>query len=325
MRDVIFYTDKGRIVRTPENLTIQRMIAFEYGAKINISNAYYTRGGGASNSSYVFSKLGLNSAIISRVGKDIEGEEIVKGMAENKIHIAFVQKDEQWHTGFSLILCSSKKEHDHVVFTYRGANENMEADEKILAGIEAKWFYISSMCGNNWMKALKNIITYAQKKNIPVAWNPGNLQLQSGKKSIEKILKGIDVLIVNKDEAIEFVLSGIKIGKRDPVFLNKTLYLLHILNEWGPKTVVITEGKKGACALREDKVYKVKAVKKKVVDTTGVGDTFGASFVASLIEDPKNMVQALQWGAMNSAYNLTQVGAQEGVLTRDELLDKIKS
>ena len=55
-----------------------------------------------------------------------------------------------------------------------------------------------------------------------------------------------------------------------------------------------------------------------------VGYAFGASFVASMIEEPKNIERALRWGVVNSAYNLTKVGAQEGVLTRQELLEKIK-
>ena len=42
------------------------------------------------------------------------------------------------------------------------------------------------------------------------------------------------------------------------------------------------------------------------------------------IEEPKDIERALRWGVVNSAYNLTKVGAQEGVLTRQELLEKIK-
>ncbi|KKQ55182.1 MAG: Carbohydrate kinase [Parcubacteria group bacterium GW2011_GWA2_38_13] len=324
VRDITFYTDKGRIIKTPDNLTAQKMIAFEYGAKINIFNTNYTLGGGASNTAHVFSLLGLKTAIIARIGKDIEGELMMKKSKEDNISTDAVQIDSALHTGYSLILCSSKKEHDHVVYTYRGANENLVVDEKVMNPLDAKWYYISSMCGSNWLKTMKNIIAFAKKKNIKIAWNPGNLQLQAGRKNIEKILKCVDALFLNKDEAIELVLSGVKIGKRDPAFLNKTLYLLHILNEWGPKTVVITEGKKGAYALRDDKVYKAKVVKKKVADTTGVGDAFGASFVASMIEEPKNIERALRWGVVNSAYNLTKVGAQEGVLTRQELLEKIK-
>lgn len=323
VRDITFYTDKGRIIKTPDNLTAQKMIAFEYGAKINIFNTNYALGGGASNTAHVFSLLGLNTGIIARIGKDIEGESMIKKSKEDGVSVEAIQIDSALHTGFSLILCSSRKEHDHVVYTYRGANENLDIDEKILHTMDAKWYFISSMCGNNWLKTMKNIIAYAKKKNIMIAWNPGNLQLQAGRKNIEKILKNVDVLFLNKDEAIELVLSGVKIGKRDPAFLNKTLYLLHILNEWGPKTVVITEGKKGAYALRDDKVYKAKSVKKKVVDTTGVGDTFGASFVTSLIEEPRNIERALRWGVVNSAYNLTKVGAQEGILTRQELLEKV--
>ena len=121
------------------------------------------------------------------IGKDIEGELMMKKSKEDNISTDAVQIDSALHTGYSLILCSSKKEHDHVVYTYRGANENLVVDEKVMNPLDAKWYYISSMCGSNWLKTMKNIIAFAKKKNIKIAWNPGNLQLQAGRKNIEKI------------------------------------------------------------------------------------------------------------------------------------------
>src|SRR3989344_2440738 len=160
VRDITFYTDKGKIIRTPENLTAQRMIGFEYGAKINIFNTHYTLGGGASNAAHVFSKLGVNASIIARLGSDHEGDEVVKRISEDRIDTGYIQRDQDALTGFSLILCSSKKEHDHVVFSYRGANENLDVNEKVLKNVNPKWFYISSMSGPGWMKTMKNIVSF---------------------------------------------------------------------------------------------------------------------------------------------------------------------
>lgn len=324
VRDITFYTGAGRILRTPQNLMEQRMIAFEFGAKIPLTDAYFTLGGGAANSAYVFCQLGFSAAPVARVGNDEMGENIRYECMEKTLSTSFLQKDKEMRTGLSFILCANKKEHEHVAFTYRGANESLDISSALKKNILCKWFYITSLSEKEWLRDLLALTQYAKSHGIQIAWNPGNLQIQAGKKVLERILRAIDILILNKDEAIELVLSGVKIGKRNPRFLNKTLYLLNILNEWGPKIVLITEGAKGASALYQGKIYKVKSVKKKAINTTGVGDAFGATFVGSIMRNRSDIRSALLSAAENSASVVTKIGAQGGVLTRAELAQKMQ-
>ena len=130
-------------------------------------------------------------------------------------------------------------------------------------------------------------------------------------------------MILNKDEAIELALSGIKLGRKNPNHLNRPIYLLNILQEWGPKIVVITDGKKGAWAYDGKKIYYQKIFKARVADTTGVGDSFGSAFLAGLMAEKNNISRALKWGMINSASVLTKVGAQNGLLTRKKLTEKL--
>jgi len=320
VRDITFYTNKGRLFRTPENLTAQQMVGFEYGAKIHIHEAHYTHGGGAVNTSSIAATLGLKSGIIARVGKDEDAESIIRNLHENGVDTAYVQKDRSTTTGTSFIVSINKKEKEHVVFTHRGANDFLEITPQA-KNIRTKWFYISSLCGPNWLKSLRTICQYAKANDSKVAWNPGNIQLQTGKNTLEKIFPMVDLLILNKDEAIELVLSGIKIGSRNPDFLNKTVYLLNMLKEWGSKSVVITEGAKGASALENERVIRTKAHKiqtKKILDTTGIGDAFGATLVSGVIRG-KTMEESLRMAAINSAHVLKEVGAHKGALSMDQL------
>jgi len=98
------------------------------------------------------------------------------------------------------------------------------------------------------------------------------------------------------------------------------MYLLNILREWGSRVVVITDGHKGAWAYDGKKIYRQKATKHKTVDTTGVGDAFGAGFVAGFIDQSADINQALQWGVVNSGSAVAKIGAQNGLLTRQQLL-----
>ena len=88
--------------------------------------------------------------------------------------------------------------------------------------------------------------------------------------------------------------------------------------------MVITDGVHGVYALHAGKVYRQKALRRKEADTTGVGDAFGAAFVAGLHFAKGDVATALRWGVTNAASVLTKVGAQHGVLTRAELAAQLR-
>ncbi|MBU1164743.1 carbohydrate kinase family protein [Patescibacteria group bacterium] len=324
VRDLSFWSKAGRFFNTPQDLTAQKYLAFEYGAKVGIDEAFITFGGGASNSATTFAKLGLKTAVLTRVGDDTDGESIIDNLSQNKVNTSLVQKDKQKPSGFSFILSTDKKERDHVVFAFRGASENIEIDHNTLKGISSQWFYITSLRGEGWKKLLTNAFSIAREKRIKIAWNPGSTQLQAGKKVLEKLIKQTEVLILNKDEAIELALSGLSFGRKTPTHLNKPLYLLNILKDWGPKIVVITDGKKGAYAYEGKKIIKVLPLNRKVVDTTGVGDAFGSGFITSLIYKPGDIKEALRWANLNSNTVVTQPGAQGGILTKNQMHTLLK-
>ena len=324
VKDTTFYTDKGRVFATPNNLTAQRMLAFEYGAKITPKEAYSGLGGGAANTAVSLSRLGFKVAIIAKIGNDEVGQEILAKLKKEGIETKYIQIDNKNYTGFSLILATDKKEREHVIFTCRGSNESLVINPKQISNLNSNWFYITSLCGKDWPKSLKLIFDLAASKKIKIVWNPGGLQLQSGKRVLTNFLKQTQILILNKDEAIELALSGIKLGRKNPNYLNRPLYLLNILREWGPKMIVITEGKKGAWVYDGKKIYHQKAFKAKTINTTGVGDSFGSAFLAGLIVNKNDINKALKWGMIDSASVTTKVGAQDGLLSRKELLNKIK-
>jgi sugar/nucleoside kinase (ribokinase family) len=88
--------------------------------------------------------------------------------------------------------------------------------------------------------------------------------------------------------------------------------------------LVITDGAKGARIWLRGKMHYQPSLSKKVVDTTGAGDSFCSSFLAGYIFYCGNILKALKLAALNSAYNLTGIGAQDPLLTRKEAEKKMK-
>ncbi len=293
--DVLFYSREGELISTSD-ITKQKLLAFEYGAKIMADKVFFTYGGGAANASVSFSRLGLKSSIITRVGHDDNGKGILLNFKDNHVNDSLIKIDKKLSTGFSVILTVNNESKEHVAFLHRGANEDLSAKD-IPSEIDTDWFYITSLPKEGWASIMSKVVKTEKK----IAWNPGASQLKE-LKTLKTFLPFIEVLILNRDEAFEFK------KLKDIKGLLKYIYSL------GPKMVTITDGAKGAYLFDGKTFYFMKAPRAKAVNTIGVGDSFGSALTAGLVYG-KSIRQALSWAVKNSASVVGQVGAQKGLLT----------
>ena len=317
--DITFYTTEGVLINNKKDLTRQRLLAFEFGAKIKIDKAFSNFGGGAANAAVSFSRLGFSSACLIAIGQDSRGERVIKNLKSQDVDTNLAQKVRAVETGFSLLLVGPGNE--HIVFSNRAANNKLKINNENLKILrQAKWLYLTSLSGN-WQQVLTKIFSI---NSVQIAWNPGHRQILTGLGNLAKYLIKTTVLVVNKDEAIELVISDKKYRNRPRRFFSKIKNLLLLLKNYGIKIVVITDGKNGAQAYDGKKFYQQPAVKeRKRADTTGVGDAFGSSFVAGLQLYRSNIKKAMKLGAINTASVISQPGAQNGLLTRRQIINKI--
>ena len=261
-----------------------------------------------------FACFGFKVAALVAIGDDSRGQRIINNFEKQGVDISLMQKIKKMESGFSFLLVGSGNE--HIVFSNRAANDQLQIANRELRILKnSEWVYITSLSGD-WKLNLNKIFSL---KNIKVAWNPGHRQILTGLKVIGGYLAKVDVLAVNKDEAIELVMSDTKYKKQDKLFFTKINNLLSALHGYGPLSVLITNGDYGANAFDGKKFYFQPIVKeKKLVDTTGVGDAFGSSFVAGLKLYRNDIKKALYLGAKNTASVISQYGAQNGLLKKKE-------
>jgi len=303
--DIIFLIDKGKVLKTKPD-SLKEMLCFKCGAKIYIKKAFRGPGGGAGNAAASFSRLGLKTAVISCLGNDVYGKVLIDSLQKNKIETRFIQKTNKALTGFSLI--NSLESGDLTIFSFRGADEKLKMPD--FKKIKTKWFYLSSLATPIWQKILKEVLKI---KNVKIAFNPGQVQIESGFSCLKSFLPKIDVLILNQDEARELVFSA---NKKTETNLKS---LAKIISSWGPKITVITAGKKGAGVLGNGNYFFRKPFRVKPANTTGAGDAFASAFVSSLYYKPNDLKRAFFWGIKNSASVIKKFGAQNGLLTLKEL------
>lgn len=283
-------------------------LCFKYGGKIPVEKCEFLLGGNACNASVGFSRLGLKTALMAEIGDDEFSEKIQKGLEKEGVDKALLLQTQNAQTSFTiginfqgertLLVHHIKREHN---FSFEGLSVN--------------WLYLTSL-GEKWHDVYQKVLSYVKTNQTKLAFNPGTPQLEEGVGGFFDILKNTEVLLVNKEEG-GLIVKRLNGQGNDP---SKIIVQLHRL---GPKIVVMTDGKNGSSAIDKDgKIYNLGFFPCKVVEKTGAGDAYASGFLAAVLFG-LSVEEAMRWGAVNAASVIEQVGAQAGLLTRDQIEGKL--
>jgi len=277
-------------------------LCIKFGEKITVDKTEILVGGNAANVAVGASRLGLKTALVAEIGRDEFAQKIINTLSKEKVDISNVKQMEKQQSSFSVILNFKGERTIFSEHVKRSHDFNFE-------NLSTKWIYLTSL-GEKWLDAYNKTADFVKKTSCRLAFNPGTLQIQSGRRSIENILLVTDILFVNKEEA-EKVLN---INPQVSGQISNIEALLKDLQKLGPKIVVITDGKNGSHAI-DDKgnIVKKGIVETQVIEKTGAGDAYSSGFLSALINN-KSIADAMNLGAKNSASVIGKVGAQAGLL-----------
>lgn len=277
------------------------------GSKIELNDITFDTGGGATNAAVTFSNLGLRTATVCRVGKDLAGLQIDQMFKEHDISNKFVQLDAKLGTAYSLILLAGTGQRS--ILVYRGASKKIMPKDIPWDKVKTKWFYVSSLAGDITM--IKKIWQFAKKNKIKIAWNPGGKELSKGLTALSPYIKQTAFFTINTEEAAELT-------KERPGDIPGAAKKLKKL----AKCLSLTDGPKGAYAWHRGKGLYIATLKVKRVNTTGAGDAFGSGFVAGLAM--KNDIKyAAKMGMLNANMVITRMGAKNGLLKKKPTIKKL--
>lgn len=321
LKDHTFLTNQGTLINNHKNLIAQKLLSFEFGSKINISKAYFSFGGGASNVAISLAKLSAKCHILTCLGEDSLAKEIITNLKKYKIQTNLIQTSQK-PSPLAFVINNEKKAGEHIDFIYRGANEELKIDldnifKKQIHKSPFEIIYLTSLSGrlanNNLAEIFKAKIKFSHLKMV---WNPGAEQIKLGLNQLKIYLAKTDLLFLNKDEAIELCLSEEK--KQN---LNNPRILLKILTALTNSLVVITDGERGAYAGEKNKTYFCPSKKTRAKDTIGVGDAFGSALTASYFLKNLSIEKSLELGIKNALSVLKHFGAEDGLLNQKELFN----
>jgi len=259
-------------------------------------------GGAPGNFAYHARQLGADAQMISRVGNDDLGHELLDFYRSRGLPVDFIAMDEKYPTGAVDVVVDSNGQ-PHYTFRDDVAWDHLVADEKSLTlcrNADAICYGTLAGRGTASREPLRQMILAAPKNAIRIF--DVNLRAPHYKQeNVLELLELANILKLNNDE--------IRVIAR---MLGNDATDVHDLAAWlrqkyDYKLLILTCGENGGILMTEKETSVYRSDPVNVVDTVGAGDAFtAAALIGYLNGEPLETIN--KTAADLAAYVCTQQG-----------------
>lgn len=285
-------------------------LCLNYGDKIPIDDVKSLTAGNNNNNAIGSARLKMKTALYGNIGGDGNGKIILEHLKKEGVNTRYIVVNKEISTEQSIVI-NYQGERTILVYHYPW--------EYSLPDLErTKWIYFSSVSYSfSKTPLIPQLENYIERTGVSLAYTPGTHQLNFGVKKYPKLLSLCKVFIVNKEEA-KRVLG---IDEDTKVEIKK---LLKDLADLGPSMVVITDGGEGSYGYDGEKFYRIGLFPAKLLEMTGAGDAYATGLIAGLFHN-EELAGAMRWGAANGASVVQQIGPQAGLLTYNQMKERLNA
>jgi ribokinase len=266
--------------------------------------------GNSPNAAVSAFRLGLNSALISSLGHDRNGTDCIEALRTEGVSTEYVKIHEGKVTNYHYVLRYGPERTiliKHETFPYVLPN----------FAVPPRYIYFSSI-GEHGLPHHFEVAKYVKEHpETKLVFQPGTFQIKLGADKLKELYEVTEIFFCNKEEAQEIL------GTTEQHMPT----LLRSFRKLGPKLPVITDGPEGAYVLDEnDKAWHMPMYPDPAdpVDRTGAGDAFASTFTCAIALG-LSPAEALSWGPINSMSVVQYIGAQKGLLTKEQLQSYLAS
>jgi fructokinase len=266
-------------------------------------------GGAPANFVYHSHALDTEGVLISAVGNDLYGREILEEIKERGIANEFLQLKFYSPTGSVNVKIDENGKPTYII------KENVAWDfieytpslRKLAEEAGAVCFGTLAQRSEISRSTIMKFLKHTDEKCLKIF----DINLRGNfynKEIIFESLKAANCLKLN-DEELVIISEIFGIGGNEADIL-KTL-----LKNYGLKFIALTKGRGGSCFFSEDLLHDIPARNINIIDTVGAGDAFTAALVVSLLRgcDP---VEAHNNAADLAGYVCTKQGAMPNIETK---------
>lgn len=312
-QDILVNIKNLKIIDSKDDFVTGKGICFNFGSKVDVEQMFFYSGGGGTNTATTFIKQGFKVAFCGAVGQDASGQNITNELKNLGINTDFIKKIKEKSTNHSIIIDSVDKI-DRTILMYKGASELVEKNDIPWKKLKTKWIYLAPLSGL-LCDSFEDIVNFAYENKIKIAVNPSNDQLLKPTEDLKRVFDKVDVLILNQEEAS--LLTKISYEKENEIFKK--------IDQICSNVVVMTKGGEGVVVSDGKHLYRAKPFsERKIVDTTGAGDSFASGFISDFIRYNGDIKKAIQLGMANSIGCISEMGAKNGLLNKNTEFKRVE-
>lgn len=231
---------------------------------------YKKIGGAPFNYTYHLNKLSYDTRLISRIGNDMDGAEIILNLKRNSIPHEFVQVDEHHKTGLVVVKLNDDKVPDFRILQDR-AYDNIELKANVLNHVinETSMLYFGTLAQR--ASTSRNTLNSLLNRNLKYFFDVNIRQDYYTKEILINSLTAANVVKMNVDE---LRILNVLLYNGERLELNDSAHKL--LSDYNLDLLSITLGADGSTLLSKDNSVTYQKEAENVVNTVGAGDAFSA-------------------------------------------------
>lgn len=267
------------------------------GGKYYVDAFHHGLGGSAANVSIHAAQLGLDCALVAPVGENAFKNLIVQTLARKTVSTEFLHFERE-HISVSSILLAPTGE--RTIIKYSDPKQHIHLVDHALDRIKRSSIIFMGNLHDVPLAERTQFMTSVRSETNLIALNLGAVDCEKGVAKVLPLLKTADILFVNRFECALLLKKA-----PEKLDLSKNIY-----KEFGfdAKVIVVTDGAKGSYAYTAEEVYSQAPAKVTVVDATGAGDSFTASFLVTY-SSAQNIQQALADASAYAGKVISKIGA----------------
>ncbi|MFC5683849.1 carbohydrate kinase family protein [Flavobacterium sp. MAHUQ-51] len=253
-------------------------------------------GGAPLNVALRMNSLGAATSIISKIGNDENGEQIVKYIEDHKVNSELIQIDNDYKTGVVHVMINEKGNASYDIH-YPSAWDKIVINDQMIESIsDADAFIFGSLVCRDEVSR-QTLMTLLDKANYKIL--DANLRAPYYTLDILiELMNKADFIKLNDEELVEI---SKKINSPYNSFEQNIKFISEMTNT---QQICVTKGPFGAVLYNNGKFYYNSGYFVDVVDTVGAGDSFLATLIIRLLKGKspqKSLNYACAIGALVAA------------------------
>ncbi|MDZ7268130.1 MAG: carbohydrate kinase [candidate division KSB1 bacterium] len=269
-------------------------------------------GGTPANVALHARQLGNEAVLVSRVGNDAPGRELIEALRQRGVNSDFIQTDPHKPTGTVAVTldphglpsfrCSHEVAFDALCFT--------PALAALAATCDAVLFSLLSQRSSAAAETIRNFVGTARRA-VKVLDPNARTSAAELQKLLPPSLRLADIVKMNEEELHRLHAALAHSGE------SVTSFIRRLMREYDLALVAITRGGQGCELFSRDEHHTCAGMTVPVVDTTGAGDAFAAALIHRYLRGA-SLAELGSYANRVAAAACTKLGASP-LLTSDEI------